>query len=198
MPTSQGKIPIEEIAKFPPPGMSIPVSFSFSPDDTLLAYLYGPDQSPIRQLYALDTETGESRVIQASVDPDAVDLSLEEQLLRQRQRQLGQGIVRYSWADERDVYPDPGAVRCLPQGRHRLPGPPAGLVRLRAGHQSPAIAGRFDGRLRPGHGAPPRVCRKRRDTSDHPRSQRHGQDPRTRRVHRTRGDESANRILVVK
>ena len=103
MPTSQGKIPIEEIAKFPPPGMSTPVSFSFSPDDTLLTYLYGPDQSPTRQLYALDTETGESRVIQASVDPDAVDLSLEEQLLRQRQRQLGEGIVRYSWAGKRDV-----------------------------------------------------------------------------------------------
>ena len=103
MPTSQGKIPIEEIAKFPPPGMSTPVSFSFSPDDTLLTYLYGPNQSPVRQLYAMDTETGESRVIQASVDPDAVELSLEEQLLRQRQRQLGEGIVRYSWAGKRDV-----------------------------------------------------------------------------------------------
>ena len=102
MSTSRGKIPIEEIAKFPPPGMSTPVSFSFSPNDTLLTYLYGPDQSPIRQLYALDTETGESHVIQASVDPDAVELSLEEQLLRQRQRQLGQGIVRYSWAGKRD------------------------------------------------------------------------------------------------
>ena len=97
------KIPVEEIAKFPPPGMSTPVSFSFSPDDTLLAYLYGPDQSAIRQLYALDSETGESRVIQASVDSDAVELSLEEQLLRQRLRQLGQGIARYSWADERET-----------------------------------------------------------------------------------------------
>ena len=103
MATSQGKIPIEEVAKFPPPGMSTPVSFSFSPDDSLLTYLYGPDQSPVRQLYAMDVETGESRVIQASVDPEAVTLSLEEQLLRQRQRQLGEGIVRYSWAGKRDV-----------------------------------------------------------------------------------------------
>ena len=103
MPTSQGSIPIEEIAKFPSPGMSTPVSFSFNPDDTLLTYLYGPDQSPVRQLYALDTETGDTRVIQASVDPDAVTLSLEEQLLRQRQRQMGEGIVRYSWASKRDV-----------------------------------------------------------------------------------------------
>ena len=103
MPTSQGNVPIEEIAKFPPPGMSTPVSFSFSPDDSLLTYLYGPDQSPVRQLFALDTATGDSRVIQASVEPKAVALSLEEQLLRQRQRQLGEGIVRYSRADKRDI-----------------------------------------------------------------------------------------------
>ena len=96
-------IPIEEIAKFPPPGMSTPVMFAFSPDDRLLTYLYGENQSPIRQLYALDTETGKLRVIQASVEPESQELSLEEQLLRQRQRQLGQGIVRYSWADDRDL-----------------------------------------------------------------------------------------------
>ena len=96
-------IPIEEIAKFPPPGMSAPVMFAFSPDDSLLTYLYGANQSPIRQLYALDTDTGESRVIQASVEPETMSLSLEEQLLRQRQRQLGQGIVRYAWADDRDL-----------------------------------------------------------------------------------------------
>ena len=94
---------IEEIAKFPAPGMSIPVAFDFSPDDRLLTYLHGQDQSPVRQLYALDVETGESRVIQATVEPDSQDLSLEEQLLRQRQRQLGQGIVRYGWANRGDL-----------------------------------------------------------------------------------------------
>jgi dipeptidyl-peptidase-4 len=83
--------------------MSTPVSFSFSPDDTLLTYLYGPDRSPVRQLYALDTRSGESRVIQATVEPESEDLSIEEQLLRQRQRQLGQGIVRYAWAASDDV-----------------------------------------------------------------------------------------------
>ena len=102
-PDQSARIPIEEIAKFPPPGMSTPVSFSFSPDDRLLTYLYDPDRSPVRQLYALDTGTGESRVIQATVEPESEDLSIEEQLLRQRQRQLGQGIVRYLWADGDDV-----------------------------------------------------------------------------------------------
>ena len=97
------RIPIEEIAKFPPPGMSTPVSFSFSPDDSLLTYLYGEGGSPVRKLYALDTQTGEPRVIQAAAEPESDDLTIEEQLLRQRQRQLGQGIVRYSWADSGDV-----------------------------------------------------------------------------------------------
>ena len=83
--------------------MSVPVSFSFSPDDSLLTYLYGEDGSPVRKLYALDTQTGESRVIQAAAEPESDDLTIEEQLLRQRQRQLGQGIVRYSWADSGDV-----------------------------------------------------------------------------------------------
>ena len=102
-PDPAARIPIEEIAKFPPPGMSTPVSFSFSPDDRLLTYLYGPDRSPVRQLYALDTQTGESRVIQVTVEHESEDLSIEEQLLRQRQRQLGQGIVRYSWGGSDDV-----------------------------------------------------------------------------------------------
>ena len=100
--THGDRIPVEEIARFPPPGMSTPVSLSFSPDDSLLTYLYGPDQSPVRQLYALDAQTGETRVIQATVEPETFELPLEEQLLRQRQRQLGQGIVRYAWAAHRD------------------------------------------------------------------------------------------------
>lgn len=92
--------PVEETAKFPPPGMAIPVSFAFAPDDSALTYLYGPDQSPIRQLYAMAVETGEKRVVQATVEPEPAALSLEEDLLRQRQRQLGQGITRYSWSAE--------------------------------------------------------------------------------------------------
>ena len=96
-------IPIEEIAKFPPPGMSAPVQFAFSPDGRLLTYLHSADGGPVRQLYAMDVETGQARVIQASVEPESQSLSLEEQLLRQRQRQLGQGIVRYSWGRDRDA-----------------------------------------------------------------------------------------------
>ena len=102
LPKQPAAIPVEEVAKFPPPGMAVPVSFAFSPDDRSLSYLYGPNQSRVRQLYEMDAETGEKRVIQASVEPESAELSLEEQLLRQRQRQMGEGITRYSRGEKRD------------------------------------------------------------------------------------------------
>ena len=87
--THNMRIPIEEVAKFPAPGMAIPVSYAFSNDDRLVTYLHGDDQSPVRQLYALDVETGERRVILAGLDDESEDLSIEEALRRQRQRQHG-------------------------------------------------------------------------------------------------------------
>ncbi len=92
--------PIEEIAKFPPPGMAMPVSYAFSPDDKLVTYLHGPDQSPVRQLYALDVESGETRVVLSSLEGQDEELSIEEALRRQRLRLLGQGITRYAWSEQ--------------------------------------------------------------------------------------------------
>ena len=109
------KITIDEVARFPPPGMAVPVSFAFSPDDRLVTYLYGPDQSPVRQLYAMDIATGEQRVVLASLEGESEELSLEEALRRQRQRQLGQGITRYAWAKKgsRIVVPGQSAIYVL-------------------------------------------------------------------------------------
>ena len=49
--------PIEEVARYPAPGMAIPGAFSFSPDDRLLTYLFSAEGSLSRQLYVFDTET---------------------------------------------------------------------------------------------------------------------------------------------
>jgi dipeptidyl-peptidase-4 len=108
-------IPIEEVARFPAPGMAVPVSYAFSPDDRLVTYLYGPDQSAVRQLYALDIATGERRVVLASLEGESEELSREEALRRQRQRQLGQGITRYAWASKADriLVPGQSAIHVL-------------------------------------------------------------------------------------
>ncbi len=109
------KISIEDVARFPAPGMTAPVSYAFSPDDQRVTYLYGPDQSPVRQLYALDVATGERRVVLASLEGESEELSVEEALRRQRQRQLGQGIPRYAWASKgnRILVPGQSAIHVL-------------------------------------------------------------------------------------
>ena len=121
------KIAIEEVARFPAPGMAGPIGYAFSPDDKQVTYLFGPDHSPVRQLYALDIATGKRRVMLASLEGESEKLSVEEALRRQRQRQLGQGITRYAWASKSDCILVPGqsAVHVLdgPMSPTRLDDP---------------------------------------------------------------------------
>ena len=94
--------PIEEIARYPLPGMAFPASITFSPDDTLIACLWSPVGDLVRQLYAFDPASGAHRLL---VTPPGGGITLdnispEEELRRERQRQLDMGITQYSWADE--------------------------------------------------------------------------------------------------
>jgi dipeptidyl-peptidase 4 len=96
--------PIEEVARFPLPGMVAPTDIAFSPDDRFITYLWSADGGQTRQLYAFDLATGEQRVV---VQPPAADtsdekLSRDEQLRRERQRQLATGVTRYAWARSAD------------------------------------------------------------------------------------------------
>ena len=75
-------IPVEEAARYPQPGMAIPGEFAFSPDDTLITYLFSPEGNLVRQLYSFDPETGEQRLLVAPVGGGSTDetVSLEEAL----------------------------------------------------------------------------------------------------------------------
>lgn len=97
-------IPVEEVAKYPLPGMINPVQLAFSPDDRLLTYLLSPKGTLSRQLYAFDLESGEQKTLVRPPDGGATEqsLSLEEKLRRERQRQMGLGITTYAWAEKRD------------------------------------------------------------------------------------------------
>ena len=90
----------EDIATYPLPGTAIPGDFAFSPDDGLITFLHSADGSLTRQLYALDPETGERRVLVTPPDGGLREenVSLEEALRRERQRQRGLGITQYAWA----------------------------------------------------------------------------------------------------
>ena len=105
---------VEDIAVFPAPGMALPNTFSFSHDDTLLAYLLGAGQPPVQRLYALDVASVKTAVL---VTPPGggtreENLSPEEELRRQRARMLAVGLTHYSLADngQRILVPLQGSI----------------------------------------------------------------------------------------
>ncbi|VAW34793.1 Dipeptidyl peptidase IV [hydrothermal vent metagenome] len=90
---------LEDVVQFPLPGLNIPGGMTFAPDGRFLTYLFA-DGGMVRQLYAIDLETGTDRLF-VSLGAAAVDeesLSLEEKLRRERLRQRELGITRYEWA----------------------------------------------------------------------------------------------------
>lgn len=102
MAPSTNRMKIEAVATYPLPGMALPNTFAFSPDDRLIAYLYSAEGSLNQQLYGLDVETGAAWQLVAP--PDAGDqeqtLSLEEKLRRERARSLAVGVTRYALAGQ--------------------------------------------------------------------------------------------------
>jgi dipeptidyl-peptidase-4 len=93
-------MPIEEVAKYPLPGMAIPGSLAFSPDDDVITYLFSPEGSLTRQLHVFDPDTGSARLLVTASDAVMTeeDIPLEEVLRRERQRQREVGVTQYAWA----------------------------------------------------------------------------------------------------
>src|SRR2546423_12691457 len=100
-PASPPAFPIDEVARQPLPGMIAPGDFAFSPDDRLISFLWSPEGSLTRQLYQIDLETGAQGVLVETPGQSVAEehRSLEEQLRRERQRQLALGVAEYAWAN---------------------------------------------------------------------------------------------------
>ncbi len=104
----------KEVARYPFPGMSVPGNFAFSHDDTQIAFRYSPEGTLHQQLHIFEVETGEKRLLKVPADSEAVEgnLSLEEKLRRERQRQMATGVTSYSWAKGTDgiMLPTPAGI----------------------------------------------------------------------------------------
>ncbi len=113
-PTMDTGMAIEEIATYPLPGMAMPGDFAFSPDDRLITFLHSAEESLSRQLYARDAETGTQRLLVAPPGGGTTEenVSLEEALRRERQRQRAVGVTQYAWAQHanRILVPLQGAL----------------------------------------------------------------------------------------
>ncbi len=97
------KIPIEDVAKYPLPGMArVPTHVRADPSGTMLTYLYSPDGSLTRQLFAHNPQTGDRQQMLTLPGEGATEdnLSLEEKLRRERMRERGLGITSYAWAKD--------------------------------------------------------------------------------------------------
>lgn len=126
MNSSHSPLTLEETIKFPLPGMNAPGMLRFSPDGRAITYLYSPDSSLTRQLYAYDLETGTARLLITPPDGGATDdnIPLAEALRRERLRQREFGVTSYAWAgDGRTLLiPLRGSlyVKDMPDGELRL------------------------------------------------------------------------------
>lgn len=91
--------PVEEIVQYPLPGYEAPSSISFSPDDSLIAYLFSPDHTLNRKVFSFDPKTFKQELLFSPLDGgfDESNISPEEKLRRERLRERGLGVTRYEW-----------------------------------------------------------------------------------------------------
>jgi dipeptidyl-peptidase-4 len=95
-------ITITDVARQPLPGMAVPSDLKFSPDDSLVSYLFSPDRTLNNQLEVFNPRTGEKSVLVSPGDTGVKEenISNEEALRRERTRQLIVGITHYEWIDK--------------------------------------------------------------------------------------------------
>lgn len=107
MTTTAPKPPLslEDAAAYPLPGMTGPSALSFTPDGAAIVYLRSPERDLVRQLYSFDLLAGEERLVFTPPGGGATEdnLSLEEKLQRERQRQRELGVTSYAWAQDGDT-----------------------------------------------------------------------------------------------
>ncbi len=133
-------IPLAAIATYPLPGMAIPGELAFSPDDALITYLWSPDRTLTRQLYAFDTRTNEHSLLLAPLNGGTTEdsVTLAEALRRERQRQLMIGVTSYAWAQEANRM-----LTTLNGDVYVQDGVDAPLRKLVAGDRSPVLDAQF-------------------------------------------------------
>ncbi|CAI5467831.1 unnamed protein product [Closterium sp. Yama58-4] len=130
--------PVDDIVQHPLPGYVSPSAIAFSPDDQMISYLFSEEGTLTRKLFAYELKTGQQKLLVAppggGVDED--NLSMEEKLRRERQRERGLGITRYDWSKNVAV---PRIMIPLPDGVYVQDGMGADLRLRIPGGASPIL-----------------------------------------------------------
>jgi dipeptidyl-peptidase-4 len=96
------KLSIEEVARYPRPGMSVPRRFDFTPDAAKVTYLFSSEGTLVQQLWAYDLKNGQRELLTGAGQGGTSEesLSREEELRRERNRVRELGVTDYQFAKE--------------------------------------------------------------------------------------------------
>ncbi|HEX2035346.1 MAG TPA: DPP IV N-terminal domain-containing protein [Chloroflexota bacterium] len=101
------RLTLEDVARYPRPGMAIPGKVAFAPDGRRVTFLHSAEGDLSRDLWQLDLSRGERSILVAAGElgggATEGNVSLEEALRRERQRLRETGITEYEWAAEAPV-----------------------------------------------------------------------------------------------
>jgi dipeptidyl-peptidase 4 len=93
---------LEQVAKYPRPGMSGLKKVGFTPDGKSLTYLFSGEGSLSLQLWTYNIETGErSQITGATIGVKEGKISREEELRRERSRTREVGVTNYEFAGDK-------------------------------------------------------------------------------------------------
>jgi len=90
---------IEEVARFPRLGTTVPRQLKFTPDGRKVTYLFSADGTLVQQLWAYDLQTGEREQLTGLNLAASPTLSRDEELRRERNRVRELGVTSYQFAE---------------------------------------------------------------------------------------------------
>jgi len=97
------RLSLEDVARYPRPGMTVPRHVEFTPDGRAVAYLMGAEGLLAQGLWTYGIATGERRQVAGEPAGAAASeeaRSLDEQLRRERTRVREVGVTDYQYASE--------------------------------------------------------------------------------------------------
>ena len=102
------QLTLEDVARYPRPGMNAPNQVEFTPDNQKITYLLASEGSLAQDLWTYDLASGERRQL-TRMATDAAShtgqFSLDEELRRERSRQRGLGVTSYQFAQSTENGP---------------------------------------------------------------------------------------------
>jgi len=91
---------IEQVARFPRPGMTVPGAIRFTPDSRAVTFLFSDTGTLVRSLWRYDIASRERSILAGPVGEPGNDrqISREEELRRERARLRELGVTQYQFA----------------------------------------------------------------------------------------------------